>query len=345
MVALLSAACTGRDIISSPGWMGTGVSSELLVTGTLNGRVVALDPQSGARRWRFPADGEAAVTGLYGQPLVTGDGVVIGDYDGTVYALDTQGASLWKYATGGPIVGGPVLADDLVLVSSSDGSVYALRAANGRADPVWDFPTRHKVWAPPAVANGTVYVASMDHTLYALSLSDGSLKWQVDTEGALATRPLMVGDLIVVGSFDSTLYGIRATGEVAWRFPASHWFYAPAVTDGQRIFAGTLDGRVYALDLEGRELWSVRPGDAVVAAPVVLSSGLVVVTDSADNTSRLSILDPATGQERWAYHLDARARAPLAHLDPVVFLSTLDGRVHAVDTELRRELWSQPVQP
>jgi len=60
-------------------------------------------------------------------PLVAADDkIFFGSEDSYIYALDAlTGQLIWKYRTGGPIVGAPIIANDKLFVASRDGVLYA----------------------------------------------------------------------------------------------------------------------------------------------------------------------------------------------------------------------------
>lgn len=70
-------------------------------------------------------------------PVTAGGMVFIADRKGVVQAFDSDGKSLWKSYTAGPIYYPPTVAHDRVYVGSADGRVYAFAAGDGRF--LWSF--------------------------------------------------------------------------------------------------------------------------------------------------------------------------------------------------------------
>lgn len=133
---------------------------------------------------------------------------------------------------------------------------------------------------------------------------------------------------------------LGAYGGIAWRVQTGGPIRAtPAVADG-RLFVGSTDGRLYALDPRtGDELWRFHAATSVTGSPAVLGS-LVYVTDHA---STLYALDGATGSLRWRVETgeplpfpwgyesgDVYASSP-ALADGTVFFGAGDGQLYAVD--------------
>ena len=113
-----------------------------------------------------------------------------------------------------------------------------------------------------------------------------------------------------------------ATGRTFWTYR-----YKPASTQarpccgrvnrglavlGNRLFMGTIDGRLVAVEAAtGRELWNVpvdgaRPeaGYAITVAPLVIKDKVIVGTAGGDFGIRgfISAHDPATGKELWRFY-------------------------------------------
>jgi outer membrane protein assembly factor BamB len=96
--------------------------------------VYSLNATTGAKVWRS-ADVGPATAEVISSPAITGaagDRVLfIGDMAGKVIALDTSGARLWTYPTGGFIYGSPAVSGGRVFIASSDGFLYAFGVGGG----------------------------------------------------------------------------------------------------------------------------------------------------------------------------------------------------------------------
>src|SRR4030095_6559984 len=77
----------------------------------------------------------------------------------------------------------------------------------------------------------------------------GGLRWQVQTDGAVRSSPAVSGDRIYVGSGDGGLYALdRHTGTQLWRFEAGGAVYASPAVAGGVVVCANLEGRVFAVD-------------------------------------------------------------------------------------------------
>jgi outer membrane protein assembly factor BamB len=167
-------------------------------------RVLAVDEQTGAERWRF----DAPVV-LFTSPAVSEQGVFVADYLGTVFALDpANGAVRWHARTGGRQGADPaVLADDTVLVGSGD-TVFAFDARTGAER--WRYTARGELAGIPAAANGLVHLGSRDHSLHTLDLATGRLRWKLDTGGEITGPPVTADGRVFACSKDHCVYALDA---------------------------------------------------------------------------------------------------------------------------------------
>lgn len=95
-------------------------------------RMVALDAEDGALLWAFSVRGTGALEfGIHGGPVEDSEGrLYFGAQDDFVYALDQDGALLWKLQTGGDVDASLVITEDgALLAGSADGKLYVIEEA------------------------------------------------------------------------------------------------------------------------------------------------------------------------------------------------------------------------
>ena len=141
----------------------------------------------------------------------------------------------------------------------------------------------------------------------------------------------------------------RATGTLAdklalaWTFKTSGPVKSsPAVVAG-RVFVGSSDANLYALDLEtGHRLWSYKAADAV-DAPVCVEGG-TVFAGSSDGF--LYALDANDGALRWRYQTGGQiaggancVRSPKGNGLWIV-VGSYDGSLHCVDAQTGQRVWT-----
>ena len=102
--------------------------NDLANTGFVN----TASPATNETLWTFNTGGQV------GSPYYHEGVVYVGSYDHNVYAFNaSDGAILWKTATGGIVISRPMVAEGKVFVGSEDYNLYALDASSG--DVLWSY--------------------------------------------------------------------------------------------------------------------------------------------------------------------------------------------------------------
>jgi len=141
----------------------------------------------------------------------------------------------------------------------------------------------------------------------------------------------------------------RAEGHLAeslallWKFKTGAAVKSSAAVSGGRVFIGSCDTHVYALDLgTGEKLWSYKTGDDVEAAPCVVEGRVFV--GSADD--HLYALDAVTGELQWKYKTGGQilgsanwTRAPDGQ-STWILVGSYDNKVHCVEAGTGRLVWA-----
>jgi outer membrane protein assembly factor BamB len=155
--------------------------------GVMNGKLYALNKDTGDVRWVYPAGGpltDTPTVATINNKLT----IIIGSLDGYVYAVDAlTGSLLWKFKTNAPIMSTPSVIDSTVYIGSTDGYFYALNGvSNGQQ--IWKFPAAGPITNTSAVgslATGEkiIYFSSDNNVAYALR-TNGSVLWTKTMQGA-----------------------------------------------------------------------------------------------------------------------------------------------------------------
>jgi len=140
----------------------------------------------------------------------------------------------------------------------------------------------------------------------------------------------------------------RAEGDLAdslqllWKFKTADTVKSSPALDAGRVFVGSSDENVYALDLaSGEKLWSYKTAGGIEAAPCVREGRVFV--GSADGF--LYALDAGTGELKWKYETQGQilgsanwTRAPDGH-QTWILVGSYDNKVHCVEAGAGRPVW------
>lgn len=171
----------------------------------------------------------------------------------------------------------------------------------------------------PTVAYGKLFAADREGTVAAFDKQTGERVWHTH-----------VGLVDEESWFDSHL-----PADVAGGLTAAY----------KKLFLGTEQGDVIALDVEtGELLWRAMVGGEVLAAPAV-DMGIVVVSA---HSGVIYGLDAETGDERWQYKGSSPALTLRANSSPVAaqgaaFVGTADGKLSAIVIDKGFQAWEQQI--
>ncbi len=148
-------------------------------------------------------------------PAIGVDGTIyFGSLDSNLYAVLPGGELKWKFLTGGAILSSPAIdKDGTIYVGSDDGNVYAIND-DGLGSPVekWRLLVGEEIaGASPSIGkNGTIYIGTGGEFPRLLAITkDGLLKWCTDTENGITSTPAIAEDgTIFAGSFDGKVYAL-----------------------------------------------------------------------------------------------------------------------------------------
>lgn len=173
----------------------------------------------------------------------------------------------------------------------------------------------------PVIVGDTLYAASRDGIVVAKKLSNGRTVWSFDlrNEGESSLLSRFSGDTA------------RIAGGVAF--------------NDNKLYLGTEDGEVFALDATtGKLLWRVPVKGEVLASPAA-GEGLVVVATTAGN---IIALDPDTGEQRWLFEDEQPALTIRGVSQPVieaggVLYGSGTGRVGVLIAERGYQAWEEVI--
>ena len=202
----------------------------------------------------------------------------------------------------------------------------------GTYDEVDDFYVAEPYWNEKSQENffeGIVYITSFDHHIYAIDLTDGNLIWKFKSDGAIVSRPQIIGDDLFFGTFGTTFYALnRKTGDEKWRFEdSSGWFWADSVIFNDMVLAPSLDGILYALDRNSGQIqWTLPVQSPIVSRPVIIGQKFALATTDG----RVIVSDLKTGIEVGSCDLGKEIRSPLVSFDEYLIVTPEDGSLRLI---------------
>ena len=359
-LALALSGCAQNRSAATQSWSGVAVDGGNLYVGTNEGQLMQLSAEGGIARiapYSVPeAQESGGFTALYGTPTVGNGRVFAGAYNGVVVSLEAENLTNPRTfeIDGNPlakgIAGAVVPASDAVVIAAAEdaneGRLYVLEQDSlieRCRYPARNEPPVGQMWTAPVVQGGVAYFGDLGQRVHAVDLLTCRPVWEQPAQlgGAVVATPLIERGNLYVGAFDQSFYAIDLyTGATTRLFEAENWFWASAVSDGARIYAPNLDGRIYAYDLSAeRVAWTypAEPGDPILSTPALVGGQLVYASDSGVMT----VLSASSGARQWDRRVGDTVRAPVTTDGTRVYVHALDESVSAVDMETKQLVWER----
>ena len=245
---------TGKPIVGAPAISG----NEMIIAS--GDKLYKLNIETGRPAWEEPFD-----TGgkIWSTPVIAEGIVYFGNLDHKLYAVDLETKEkLWEKGFDGAIASTALIVEDTLYIGTLNNKFYALDIAD-KGESKWVFKADNWIWTQAAFHEGTVYFGSFGGKVYALDAKTGQSKWSrpydTGTGDRLRSAPAIAGEVLLVGSQDDHVYGLRLEdGLEAW---APLYFDDDIMADpyvsGTKVYFLDKDDIVYAVNAEhGSQVWS-----------------------------------------------------------------------------------------
>ena len=177
---------------------------------------------------------------------------------------------LWTWEAGESIESSAAIVGGTVFVGSQKGELTALSLENGSV--YWKFSTGSAIGeSSPGYGNGVVFIGDLGGWLNALNATDGKKLWAFKTNGEIKSSPVVIGDRVLIGSYDEHLYCLSARdGSLKWKFKTNGPVHStPGIADGMAFIAGC-DEMFRAIRIsDGKEVFNVSSGAYTGASPAL----------------------------------------------------------------------------
>ena len=222
------------------------VYDDIIYFGSYDGYFYAVDIASGKLVWRFKSIGQRYFPKgeMSGSAIAYDQMIFAAGRDFNLYALDAKkGHGVWnKYFQNGWALAKPAVKDNALFIGTSDDkALFALDPYSGKE--LWKTNVAFNVFAAPAFSENLIYVATLMGRIYAINRQSGSVVWTMDSDlyktnhlnyftvedayrediqnivtgddgflkmyyalGAIFTKPLIHGNLMIITSSDGTVY-------------------------------------------------------------------------------------------------------------------------------------------
>jgi eukaryotic-like serine/threonine-protein kinase len=284
---------------------------------------------------------------------------------------------LWTYQADDAIESSAAIVGGTVYVGSQTGELVALNLDNGAV--YWKYKIDDPIGeSSPAYSGGVVYFGDLAGWLHAVNASDGKKIWAFKTGSEIKSSPVVVGDRVLIGSYDENLYCISSKGSLVWKFKTNGPVHStPGIANGVAFIAGC-DEMFRGINIsDGKEAFSVSSEAYTGASPALRGNSafygtfnnevlMVNLTDhrvewryehpqrkfpyysSAAVTENRVVVGGRDklvhglnleGKEVWTVATRARVESSPAIADGRVFVGSNDGRFYVLGLTNGAKLW------
>jgi len=212
-------------------------------------RMYCLDAKTGKMEWYF--SGQKALT----TPLIFNNRLYFGYMDQLFYCLNMDGKLLWKYPTQGIIAAWPPVTDGKRLFFGSwDKNLYCL---NMDGKLLWKKQLTEQVMCP-YYYEGKLYLGCWDKNIYCIDAENGQVVWKFQTQDIVTSYFEVYKGVCYAASTDHSIYALDAkTGKLLWQYK-TNGLILQCVTRGGRVYAGSWDCNLYCLNTDGTLAWKFK---------------------------------------------------------------------------------------
>jgi len=199
--------------------------------------------------------------------------------------------------------------------------------------------------APVLYGDNELLVGSYNNNFYSFNTISGSVNWMYEDNNRFIARPLVVDNLIIAPNSDGQVYALDASnrGKEVWVFSPNEKVYedkpiwAGPVLDGETLYIASMDGFIYALDLNsGNFQWKAELGDAIVNSPVLSEDGTLYAGSFG---SQVVALDSQDGSEIWRVDIDGWVWGSPVLDGDTLYVTDLNGDLYALSAADGSQIW------
>ncbi|CAH9017482.1 Outer membrane protein assembly factor BamB [Candidatus Nitrosacidococcus sp. I8] len=281
---------------------GAGGGEHLIIVGTENAEVVALDPEKGNVLWKKAVSSE-----ILSAPSVEEGVVVVRAVDGQIYGLNAEdGSRLWVYQYSVPSLtlrgtAAPVIDNDKVIIGLPGGKLIALSLDDGQL--LWEksvviprgrteLDRLADINATPVLYAGYAYTVTYNGKIAAVWLTNGDVLWAREMSSYAGIN--IDGSNLYVTDIDNYVWALDSrTGASLWRQSKllRRRLTAPISYDGY-VVVGDYEGYLHWMSKDdGHFITRLRVKKVgIINAPLVVENR-IYVTNEKGILSAVQIID------------------------------------------------------
>lgn len=219
--------------------------------------------------------------GVLAEPVIAGKYLLITSLDG-IYAFDTfgpgeksSGNPVWAVSINGT-VSTPAVDSGMLFIGSEDRRLFGFDYSGSKLQKIWEYELSGSCRMKPFVsqAGGFVAAATTDGFVYAVDKKSGTYKWNFVVKspviGNIVSGKINGVEHLFFGSDSGIFYCLDNSGKRVWQFAAGGKIRTEPVIHNGRIWFGSADNALYALDpATGKEVFKFKSDGNIYGKPLI----------------------------------------------------------------------------
>jgi outer membrane protein assembly factor BamB len=199
--------------------------------------------------------------------------------------------------------------------------------------------------APVLYGDGELLVGGYNNNFYNFNLKSGTVNWVYEDNNRFIANPLVTENLIIAPNADGQVYALDADnrGKEVWVFSPNEKVYedkpiwAAPVLDGETLYIASMDGFIYAVDLQtGALQWKAELDNAMVNSPALSEDGTLYAGTFG---SQVIALDSKDGSEIWRVDIEGWVWGSPVLDGDTLYVTDLNGSLYALSAADGSQLW------
>jgi outer membrane protein assembly factor BamB len=170
------------------------------------------------------------------------------------------------------------------------------------------------------------------NVIYALDINnEGKMKWNVQVTGDIFSSPCICDKKIIVfGSLDSKIYALDVRGNIIWTFNTGDSIWSSPATNNHEIFIGSDDCYLYSINLNGGLNWKRMLEGKIRATPTLMKSTNSLFIGT--HKGIMYCLDQSDGSIKWKYETCKPILSSVAISKDHIFFGCSDKKIYSLNS-------------
>ena len=307
------------------------VVGELLYLGSCSGVFYAFERDTGAIRWAHDTANDGPPANFHGDPLVTGETIIVGSDGGDLgylYALELKTGNVrWQRPYGRGVATNLYRRGDALYALTMAGELLCLDVASGEERFLIPAPGPESARLKSSLLlHGERVFYTVGERLLAVDASEGKAVWDLDLGDPANTSLARIGDSLYVGTLPGGVLRIDAkTGKILAVFEAGGMPFGTPRVDGGSLLLLIDPDRLVSLSPDLELQWIGMTDLPISSFRPLLRDGLVLVGDEGGVLHGIDLQD---GSVRWRLPFEGALRG-LGGAGDILYIGTLPGKIFA----------------